>query len=211
LNYKPNPRTGNIGALVVMTQKAENYRPAVIEFDVAPDGTPVPEKIQGEFETADDAVLFMQKNFLSFNHGLTVNRHMDNFEKSEIRKRVTDILENIMPELEQGARDAVAAFNDAKAHKDDAIEAVNVYTTQAKTLAVEVKRGLKEMVLDELYTWRLPYKGRWYFFTYIDKEIRLVAIRDMQESEKTELFSQGKMNEEAFENGSIESPKGKKK
>jgi hypothetical protein len=35
-------------------EKEQKYRPANIEFDVAVDGTPVPEKI-GTFETSDEA------------------------------------------------------------------------------------------------------------------------------------------------------------
>ena len=192
------------------TQKAQGYRPAIIEFDVAPDGTTVPEKI-GTFESADDAVLFMQKNFFAFNQAVTVNRHMDNFEKSELRKKVTDILENIMPVQDQRLGDAVDEFNTAKSKKEDAIEAVNTYTNEAKAISVEVKRGLKEMKLDELFTWKVPYKGRYYYFTYIDKEVRLVKISDMTETEKTELFSQGKINEEVFDDGKVKSQTGKKK
>jgi ElaB/YqjD/DUF883 family membrane-anchored ribosome-binding protein len=186
------------------------YRPATIEFAVTIDETPVPENIGG-FETADEALIFMQKNFFSTNQAITVNRFMDNFEKSELRKKYNEILENIMPVIEQLARDAVEEFNDAKKKKEDAIETVNVYTNQAKAIAVEVKRGLVDMQLDELFTWKLPYKGRYYFFTYIDKNIRLVKISDMTESEKTELFSQGKINEEIFENGEASKKIGKKK
>ena len=154
-------------------QKTENYRPSYIEFTVSPDETPVPENL-GKFDNADEAVLFMQKNFFSLNAGITVNRHMDNYEKNELRKKYNDILENLLPKFEQELRDAMQEYNAAKAVKENAIEQVNVYTNQAKATAVEVKRGLVEMRLDELFTWKIPYKGRYYFFTFIDNEIRLV-------------------------------------
>ena len=179
-------------------EEVKKYRPVYVEFDVATDGTPVPENL-GTFETADEAVVFMAKKFFSTNQAILVNRFMDNFEKSEIRKKVTDILENMMPTLEANAREASEEFNEAKVRKEKAIETVNAFTNQAKALAVEVKRGLVDMNLDELFTWKLPYKGRYYYFTFIDKSIRLVRISDMTDSEKTELFSQGKINEEAFE------------
>ena len=187
-----------------------NYRPAHIEFDVATDGSPVPEML-GTFETADEVILHMQKNFFSTNQSITVNRFMDNFEKSELRKHYNDILENMLPKFEQEARNAINAFNQAKTEKENAIGMVESYVNEAKATAVEVKRGLVDMQLDELFTWKLPYKGRFYFFTYIDKVVRLVKIKDMLDSEKEELFSQGKINEDVFDNGQIEPQTGKKK
>ena len=188
----------------------ENYRPAYIEFDVAPDGTPVPESL-GTFNDSDECLMFMQKNFFSTNTGLTVNRFMDNFEKSELRKKTNDILENVLPKFEQEMRDAIDEFNHAKVKKDNAIEMVNAYVNEAKAIAIEVKRGLVDMKLDELFTWKLPYKNRFYYFTFIDNQVRLVRISDMTDHEKTELFSQGKVNEEIFDNGEVKPQAGEKK
>ncbi len=193
-----------------MIIEKSDYRPAHIEFDVATDGSPVPESL-GQFETADEVVLHMQKTYFSTNQGITVNRFMDNFEKSELRKHYNDILENMLPKFEQEMRNAIDAFNHAKTEKENAIGMVESYVNEAKATAVEVKRGLVDMQLDELFTWKLPYKGRFYFFTYIDKVVRLVRIKDMLESEKEELFSQGKINEDVFDNGQIEPQTGKKK
>lgn len=190
-------------------KEVQNYRPANIEFDVAADGTPVPENL-GTFENSDDALLFMQKNLFALNQGITVNRFMDNFEKSEIRKKVNAILEDQMPVLEQSMRNAINEYIAAKAAKENAIEAVSAYTNEAKMMALEVKRGLVQMKLDELFTWKMPYKGRFYFFTFIDKSIRLVKITDMTDREKEEIFSQGKLNEDYFD-GTIAEKKGKKK
>jgi len=190
--------------------KFETYRPENLEFDVAHDGSPVPENL-GIFETAEDATTHMEKNFSTTNQALTVNRFMDNFEKSELRKQVTDILENRMPSLEQDLRDACEAYNIAKKEKEDAAGMVTAYVNEAKAKSVEVKNGVKEMRLDELSTWKLPYKSKFYFFTYIDKQVRLVKISEMTELDKQELFSQGNINAEIFENGEITTQKGKKK
>lgn len=187
--------------------KVENYRPAHIEFDVAHDGTNVPENL-GVFNDADEAMIFMNKEFFTTNQGVTVARFMDNFEKNEIRKKVNDILENRLPDLEQKAREAVEEYNAAKLNRDNAIGMVNSYTNEAKQLAIEVKRGVVEIKLDEQFTWKLPYKGRYYWFTFIDNSIRLVKITDMSSSEKQELFSQGKVNEEVFDHGKTTAPSG---
>lgn len=178
--------------------KQENYRPAHIEFDVTVDNSPIPENL-GVFVNADDALLFMQKKLFSTNQSITVNRFMDNFEKSELRKKVNTIMEDKLPSLEQELRQASQEFLEAKTKKEGSLETLSVFTNEAKALSIEIKNGLSPMRLDEAFTWKLPYKGRFYFFTYIDKSIRLVKIQDMYEAEKTELFSQGKLNEDFFD------------
>lgn len=175
-----------------------NYRPANIEFDVATDDSPVPGSL-GFYETADAAILFMQKNFFSTNSGVTVNRFMDNFEKNEIRKTYNEILENRIPLIEQDLRQATEEYNQAKSEMNNVQGMLTAYFNEAKGLAIHAKRGLVDMKLDELFTWKLPYKGRFYYFTFIDFNIRLVKITDMTSYEKTELFSQGKINEDYFD------------
>ena len=88
---------------------------------------------------------------------------MDNFEKSELRKAYNDIMENLLPKHEQDMRNAVEAYNHAKTAKDNAVQLVQAYINEARATAEEVKRGVVEMELDELFTWKLPYKGRYYF------------------------------------------------
>lgn len=178
--------------------KAENYRPAHIEFDVAIDEPTVPEHL-GTFNSALDAATFMQKNFFSTNQAITVNRHMDMVEKKDMREEYNNIMENLLPKYEQDMRSAIDAFNHAKVVKDNAIQMVDANINEAKAIAQEVKRGLVAMQLDEDFTWKLPYKGRFYFFTYIDKAIRLVKVADIADQERSEIFSQGMVNEEAFE------------
>ena len=74
----------------------ENYRPAVIEFDVAHDGSLAPETL-GTFPTAEEAAKYIGKNLVVVNQALTVSRHMDNKEKNDLRREYSDILENILP------------------------------------------------------------------------------------------------------------------
>lgn len=59
----------------------ENYRPANIEFDVAPDGSNVPMTF-GEFATAEEAAKFLGNNLTAINQAITVARHMDMKEKN---------------------------------------------------------------------------------------------------------------------------------
>jgi len=177
----------------------ENYRPANIEFDVAHDGTNIPESF-GEFETAEEAAKFLGKNFTSINQALTVARHMDQREKQDIRKEYTEILENKLPVYEREMSIAAAEFSDAKKKLSDATEMVSATISEAKSLAKEVKRGLVDIRLDDLFTSRIPYKGRYYFFTYIDKQLELCAIRDIPEHEKGEIWNSMAKNDEFIDN-----------
>ena len=174
--------------------KDEFYRPAVIEFNVAHDGSNVPETL-GEFNNAEEAMTFLGKNLISINSGITVARHMDSREKIELRKECADIMENHVPVYEKELSEAENALNDAKKKLKTAEEAYDFTITRAKSLANEVKRGLKDMELDELYTSRVAYKGRYYFFTYIDKQLKLCFIRDIPEHEKAEIWNQMAGNE----------------
>jgi hypothetical protein len=173
----------------------EDYRPAVIEFNVATDGTNVPVSL-GEFETPEDAAKFVGANFTSLNRGVTVSRHMDAYEKKSTREDCADIMENLVPVYEKELSAAETALTNAKTALKSAEEAYNFTIGRAKTLASEAKRGLRDYICEEVYTSRIAYKGRYYFFTYVDKQLKLCLIREIPESEKTEIWNQMAGNEE---------------
>ena len=180
-------------------QNEENYRPATLEFDVAQDGSLMPETF-GEFKTAEEANKFLGGNFVSTNSSITVNRHMDHVEKKLLREEYENVLENILPVNEKKHVNAANELAAAKSNEKIASETVNATITEVKYLSQEVKRGLKEMRLDENHTCRIPFKGRFYFYTYIDKEIRLVKIQDIPDHEKEEIFNHSAANEEFMDN-----------
>lgn len=187
----------------------ENYRPVNIEFNVSPEGTDVPESF-GEFATAEEALKFVGVNLTAINHGITVSRLMDSVEKKMIREEYIDVMENLVPGFENELSTADRNLTAAKNLLKKAEEGYDYIITKAKCLAQEVKRGLKDITLDEKYTFRVPYKGRYYFFTYIDKQLRLCMIRDISESEKAEIWNQMAGNEEFIDNKLWLKKKGKK-
>jgi hypothetical protein len=174
------------------------YRPENIEFNVSNDGSDMPD-VLGEFNNADEAIKFIGNNFTAINSGITVSRHMDAKEKTELRKEYSEVMENSVPVYEKQLSDAEINLNNAKKLQKSAEEAYDFVISNAKSLAAEVKRGLKDMQLDEKYTFRIAFKGRFYFFTYIDKKLKLCYLRDISESEKTEIWSQMAGNEEFIE------------
>lgn len=174
-----------------------DYRPAIIEFDVANNGL-VPDNL-GSFKTSQLASDFIGLNLTVINQKITVFRFMDNFEKSEMRKEYNDLLENKIPILEKELMKAHSAYTEAKKVLEDAKESVSATINETKSLAYEVKRGVKDITLDDINTWKVPYNGQFYFYTFIDGAIKLIKISDIPESEKNEIFNEMNKNTEYFE------------
>ena len=185
-----------------------DYRPANLEFDVATIGI-VPDSL-GEYKNADEAIEFMHKNLVGLNQRVTVNRFMDNFEKTELRKEYQEMLEIKLPLLEKDLMKATATYNEAKKELTKAQQMVSATTSEVITIANTVKLGVKEITLDDQFTWRCAFEGKYYFFTFIDKSIKLVKTSDIPESEKLELYNAMLKNEEFFHTNFGSGYKGKK-
>ena len=179
-------------------KEGEFYRPAVIEFNLAHDGSVMPESL-GVFETPEEMSKFVGGNLTVVNTALTVMRHMDAHEKKQIQEKYSDLLENIVPIYKTKLYEAEIALTNAKKALKDAEERYNAEMSNVQDLATEKKRGLKEMNLDEKYTFRIPYQGRYYFYTWMDKVVKLCLIRPIPEYEKQDLFNAMACNEEWIE------------
>jgi ElaB/YqjD/DUF883 family membrane-anchored ribosome-binding protein len=175
------------------------YRPAYIEFDVA-SANSIPD-VLGNFETLQEASDFIGKQLAGFNQKITVFRFIDNFEKSEIRKEYNELLENKIPILEKELSKATSALAEAKKNMSDAVESVNATINEAKALAMDVKRGVKDITLDDISTWRVPFNGQYFFYTYMDKVLKLAKVQDIPDHEKQDIFSASHKNDEFFNSG----------
>jgi len=175
--------------------KTDFYRPARIEFNVAHDGSNIPESL-GKFETAEEMTKFVHSNMTAISQKLTVLRHLDAKEKKELQDQYSDLLENIVPIYEKGLKEAELTLQNAKENLKEAQERYNSEIAKVKDLAGEKKRGLRDMELDDKYTFRVPYNGYHYFFTWIDKELRLCLVRPILEMEKQDLYNAMATNEE---------------
>src|SRR3990172_10534723 len=188
----------------------EFYRPVNIEFKVTPDDSQVP-TVFGNFKTADEAQKFMIDSLTFMNRQLTAIRYMDNIEKEMKRTEYRNTLEDILPVFEKDLIQAENNLSEAKKKQKDAMDAYNVTMNHAKELAYEVKKGTREMDLDEKYTYRIASKGKYFYFTYIDQQLKLCRIETIPEYEKTELWNQMASNESFFEainNGGIDQSTG---
>lgn len=176
----------------------EFYRPAVIEFQVAHGGSCMPESL-GTFETPEEMSKFVGGNLTVVNTALTVMRHMDAKEKKDLQERYSDILENLVPVYSTKLYEAEIGLANAKKALKEAEERYSAEVANVRELAAEKKRGLRDMNLDEKYTFRIPYLGRYYFYTWIDKSLKLCLIRPIPESEKQDLYNAMADNEQWIE------------
>lgn len=176
----------------------EFYRPAVIEFNVTNDDSCMPENL-GTFETPEEMSKFVGGNLTVVNTALTVMRHMDSKEKKDLQERYSDLLENLVPVYSTKLYEAEIALANAKKALKEAEERYSAEIANVRDLAAEKKRGLRDMNLDEKYTFRIPYLGRYYFYTWIDKSLKLCLIRPIPESEKQDLYNAMANNEQWIE------------
>lgn len=187
----------------------ETYRPANIQFNV--DGNKMPENLGFQFNTAAEAAQFFGKYISGISSKVRASRFMDNYEKKMIREDYQQLLEQKIPMLERELMKAKTALDEAKKTFNDASEAVSATFNEAKSLALEVKRGIVEMELDDLFTWKVPVGDKYYFYTFIDNQIKLCKVVDIPFHEKTEIFNVMQNNEAFFADyypeGSIDAEK----
>lgn len=185
-----------------MTSKneLENYRPVYVSFDVAPDGSVMPETINTTPITSKEEItkFFAKNKITAINQAVTVPRHMDIYEKKTLREEYSDILENILPKVEKEYMSTLNELTEAKKNEKEALERLNAKLHEVKKISQEVKRGVVDMKLDDVYTFRIPFKGRYYFYTWMELYLRLCKIADIPEHEKNELWNSMATNEEFF-------------
>jgi hypothetical protein len=177
--------------------RKEDYKPSFIEFDVNPITELIPLSL-GKFKSLQEAADFLHTQVNGLNQKVTTNRFIDNFEKSEIRKEYNDLLENKIPILERELMKIQNAYSEMKKELDNAKESVSATINEAKSLAYDVKRGIREITVDDIATWRVPFDGLFYYYTFIDGEIRLCKTSIIPESEKMELYNSTEKNEVFF-------------
>jgi len=180
----------------------KDYRPDFIEFNYREHNTIMPDSF-GEFESLEHASKFVGGNVVAVNMKMETSRKMDAFEKSEMRKRYNNILENMIPEENTAVAEAEAKLKEAKENLKRCQENLNASHNQVESLAKQVKRGLIDIDLDNISTFRIPYNGKFYFYTFIDGELRLCHHRDIGETEARDLYTamndNSKFLEEVFD------------
>lgn len=173
----------------------ENYRPEVIDFKV--ESNQVPNSL-GEFKTEKEARMFMSENLLAVQTKLTTERFMDQTELEYLRDQYANELEDVLPILRKEHFDKTTDLERAKKIEKDAKEMVNSSLNKIQQLANEVNERITEINLDPAYTWEVIHNNKRFYFTYIDKQIKLAAVRDIASYEIDDLISTSEKNGEFF-------------
>lgn len=174
----------------------ENYRPEIIEFKVG--SSEVPSSL-GQFKNGKEARMYMSENLLAVQSKLTTERYMDQTELEYLRDQYANELEDVLPILKEEHFKKATDLETAKKNEKDAKEMVNASLNKVQQLAKEVNDRITEINLDPAYTWEVIHNAKRFYFTYIDKEIKLAAIRDIPSYEMDDLISSSEKNGEFFE------------
>jgi hypothetical protein len=130
---------------------------------------------------------------------VTALRHIDEYEKTEIRKEYSEMLEVKIPYLKKDLQKLESEYREAKRRFEDCKKQVEATKTEVELMAVYVKRGTTEFKCDSDYTICIPANEKYYFYTLVDRQLKLCKIQNIPDCEKNNLFTSGNQNAERFE------------
>lgn len=177
-------------------KKVENYRPDIINFTAESSAVP---QVLGQFESEEDARVFMSQNLLAVQTKLQAVRLMDDHEIEELRGAYAEELEDTLPLLRQEQFKKDSELEAAKRNAKEANEMVNASLNKIQQLANEVNEGTTLIELDPSNTWVAIYGGKRYYYAFIDGEIKLARVQDIPSYEEDDLISSSEKNVEFFE------------
>lgn len=174
----------------------ENYLPAVIAFTAK--SVEVPETL-GKFETPEDVQKFIAENFVAMSEQIETDRLMDDVEKTHIRDEYITELEDNLPQYQERYLEKAKETEQAKDAEKMAKETVNASLNKVEMLAREVKKGTTEINLDAAVTYKIAHNGSYFFYTYIDGQLKLAKVKKIPDHEISDLFNSSERNKAYFE------------
>lgn len=174
----------------------KNYLPAVIEFTAKTNE--VPESL-GTFETPEDVQKFMSENFIAMPKQIETNRLLDDYEKDHIRNDYMTELEENLPVYQSQLLERAAETEVAKEAEKRAKETVNASFNKIEALSKEVKKGIAEINLDPATTYEVALNGNYYYYTFIDGELKLAKVMKIPDHQVSDLFNSSERNKAYFE------------
>lgn len=173
----------------------EDYRPKTIEFTASTSEAP---DSLGRFKTSEEARKFIAENLLGFNTKLTTLRMMDDHEIEKLRSDYSHILEHEVPEYRKELGEKALDLERAKKAAKTAEEEYNAKLSEVQRIANEVTSGVTEIRLDQEHTWEFIHNNKRFYYTYIDKELKLAAVSEISSYEEVDLISSSETNREFF-------------
>ncbi|MHC0442343.1 hypothetical protein [Flavobacterium sp. 3-210] len=174
----------------------KNYLPAVIEFTAKT--SEVPESL-GIFETPEDVQKFMSENFIAMPKQIDTDRLLDEYEKDHIRNDYMVELEENLPVYQNQLIEAARETERAKEAEKRAKETVSASFNKVELLSKEVKKGVTEMNLDPATTYEVAFNGNYYYYTWLNGELKLAKIKKIPDHDLSDLFNSSERNKTFFE------------
>lgn len=154
----------------------------------------------GEFKTIDDFQQYFALNTVSEHSKVSATRFYTDEEIHNFRGIILGVVEEELPEARQNLLEKEANLSIAKKEKEIAVETVGALQTKISDLASEIKVGKTTIDVASNRCYRVPYKGKYYFYAWQDNgDCVLVKVQEIPEHEKAEIFSSTTKNEEFFE------------
>ncbi|MDV3536802.1 hypothetical protein CMU91_14885 [Elizabethkingia anophelis] len=173
--------------------------PFIHNFSVTGNDDNLPENI-GYFKTIDDFQEHFAVNTVSEHRKVSAVRHYTDEEILGFREDILRVAEDELPQAKEELSKRDIEFKKAKESREDAIETVGALNTKIGDLAAEIKEGKTEIEVPANRTYRVPYKGKYYFYTWQDNgDCVLVKVLDVPEHEKAEIFNNTDKNNTFFE------------
>lgn len=173
--------------------------PFIHNFSVSGNDDNLPEKL-GTFQTIDDFQEFFALNTVSEHQQVMATRHYTDEEIHNFREEILGVVENELPEAKTILGDKEFELSVAKKQKEIALESVGALRTKIDDLAAEIKEGKTQIEVASNRTYRVPYKGRYYYYVFQDDgDCVLAKVLEVPEHEKTEIFNNTDKNDKFFE------------
>lgn len=183
--------------------------PFIHNFSVSGNDDNLPLNL-GEFKTIDDFQKYFALNTVSEHSKVSATRFYTDEEIQNFRGIILGVVEEELPEARQNLLEKEANLSIAKKEKEIAVETVGALQTKITDLANEIKGGKTTIDVASNRCYRVPYKGKYYFYAWQDNgDAVLVKVQEIPEHEKAEIFSSTNKNEEFFE--SLKNGKDKRK
>jgi hypothetical protein len=174
----------------------KNYLPAVIEFTAKTNE--VPESL-GTFETPEEVQQFMTENFIAMPKQIETDRLLDEYEKEHIRNEYIIELEENYPLYQEQLTQKAMETELAKEAEKRTKETVAASFNKIDALSKEVKRGIAEINLDHATTYEVAFNGNYYYYTWINRELKLAKFMKIPDHEVSNLFNSSERNKSYFE------------
>lgn len=174
----------------------KNYLPEIIEFTAKTSDVP---EVLGQFETEEDVQKFMSEHFVAIPKQIDTDRLLDEYEKDHIRNEYSSELENSLPQYQRQFAERSLELEQAKDAEKRAKETVSACFHKIEALSQEVKKGVAEINLDPAVTYEVAYNGNYYYYTFINAELKLAKVRKIPDHEVSDLFNSSQKNKVYFD------------